>query len=77
VLALEVREDGFQCRNPGLALGLNAFFTNRQAEQLTIEQAHQTIDIGLRELFAQACVAVVVRVIELLANRFEALLQVA
>ncbi|MNN19888.1 hypothetical protein D3C81_1331440 [compost metagenome] len=56
---------------------MHAFLAQRQAEQRTVEQAHQAFDVLLRELLAQTGVAVVIGVFELLANAFQALLQVA
>ena len=51
-------------------------FAQRQAEQGAVEQAHQALNILLRKLFAQACVAVVVGVIELLLDRLQAFFQI-
>ncbi|MNS93593.1 hypothetical protein D3C72_1277780 [compost metagenome] len=55
----------------------DAMFAQRQAEQRAVEQAHQALDVLLRELFAQAGVAVVVGVIELLFHRLQAFFQIA
>ncbi|MNQ90025.1 hypothetical protein D3C85_1053520 [compost metagenome] len=54
----------------------DAMFAQRQAEQCTVEQAHQAFDVLLRELFTQAGVAVVVGVVELLLDRLQALFQI-
>ena len=55
----------------------DAVFAQRQAEQRAVEQAHQALDVLLRELFAQAGVTVVVGVIELLLHRLQAFFQIA
>ena len=78
VFPFEAVEHRFERFDPGIAVVHgDAFVTQGQAEQLAIEQAHQTIDIGLGELFAQARIAVVVCMVQLLPDRLEALFQVA
>ncbi len=76
-VALEAIQHGLDRLDPVVTLGSDAFFAERQAEQLAVEQAHQAVDVGLGELFAQARIAVVVGVIELLLHRLQTLLQIA
>ncbi len=80
-VALETIQHGFHGFDPVIALGADAFVAavvdQGQAEQLTVEQAHQAVDVGLGELLAQPRVAVVVGVVELLLDRLQALFQVA
>ncbi len=75
-VALETIQHRFHGLDPVVALGADAFFTQRQAEQLAIEQAHQAIHIGLGELLAQTRVAVVVGMVELLPDRLQAFFQI-
>ncbi len=75
-VALETIQHRFHGLDPVVALGADAFFTQRQAEQLAIEQAHQAIHIGLGELLAQTRVAVVVGMVELLPYRLQAFFQI-
>ncbi|MNF63549.1 hypothetical protein D3C84_452550 [compost metagenome] len=77
VFALEAVENRFQGFYPGVAVGdPDAFVAERQAEQLAVEQAHQAVYVGLGEFFAQARVAVVVGVVELLFHRLQAFVQI-
>ena len=77
-LALEAIENLLQGFDPlAVLVQRDAMFAQRQAEQRAVEQAHQALDILLRKFFAQLGVAVVVRVIELLLDRLQALFQVA
>ncbi|MNN20326.1 hypothetical protein D3C81_1336020 [compost metagenome] len=77
-LTFETVEDCFQGFDPDVAvIQLDATLAQRQAEQGAVEQAHQTLDILLREFFAQTGVAVVVGMIELLLDRLQTLFQVA
>ncbi|MNQ55474.1 hypothetical protein D3C85_695700 [compost metagenome] len=77
-LAAEAGQQALQGFHPaaGLVEG-DALRAEWQAEQCAVEQAHQALDVGLRELLAQPGVAVVVGVVELLPDRLEALLEVA
>ncbi|MNZ60030.1 hypothetical protein D3C78_780900 [compost metagenome] len=76
--ALEAVEYRFQRFYPQVAVvQFDTAVTQRQAEQRAIEQAHQAVDVLLGELFAQAGVAVVVGVVELLLDLLQALFQVA
>ena len=77
-LTLEAVEHRFKGFHPQVAVvQLDATLTQWQAEQGAVEQAHQAVDILLRELFAQAGVTVVVGVVELLLDLPEAFFQVA
>ncbi len=76
-VALETIQHRFDGLDPVVALGLDAFFTQRQAEQLAVEQAHQAIHIGLGKFLAQTRIAVVVGMVELLPDRLQALFQIA
>ena len=77
-LALEAVAHGFQGLHPQVAVvQFDAALAQRQAEQRAVEQAHQAVDVLLREFFAQAGVAVVVGVVELLLDLLEAFFQVA
>ncbi|MCY1421113.1 hypothetical protein D9M71_367570 [compost metagenome] len=77
-LALEAIEYRFQRFDPGVVVVQgDAMLAQGQAEQRAVEQAHQAFDILLRELLAQAGIAVVVGMVELLLDRFEAFFQVA
>jgi hypothetical protein len=77
-LALEAVENRFQGFDPSVAVvQRDALLTERQAEQRAVEQAHQALDVRLRELFTQTGVAVVVGVIELLLHRLQAFFQIA
>ncbi|MNF72156.1 hypothetical protein D3C84_541270 [compost metagenome] len=68
-LALEAIEYRFQRFDPSVVIIQgNAMFAQRQAEQRAVEQAHQALDILLREFFAQTGVAVVVGMVELLLD---------
>lgn len=76
-LALELVEHAFQGLHPQVAVvQLDAAVAQRQAEQRAIEQAHQAVDVLLRELFAQAGVAVVVGVVELQLDCLEPFFEV-
>ncbi|MNM14549.1 hypothetical protein D3C81_247620 [compost metagenome] len=77
-LALEAVEHRFQRFYPQVAVvQLDTAVAQRQAEQRTVEQAHQAVDVLLRELLAQAGIAVVVSVIQLLLDLLQAFFQVA
>jgi len=77
-LTFEAVEHRFKGFHPQVAVvQLDATLTQWQAEQGAVEQAHQAVDILLRELFAQAGVTVVVGVVELLLDLPEAFFQVA
>ncbi len=78
MLALEVVEDGFDALHPDVAvIQVHPVLAERQAEQRAVEQTHQAFHVLLAELLAQACVAVVVGVFELLADVLQAFFQVA
>ena len=76
-VALKTIKHRFDGLDPVVTLGADAFLTQRQAEQLAVEQAHQAVDVGLGEFLAQARVAVVVGMVELLLHRLQALFQIA
>ncbi|MNI38717.1 hypothetical protein D3C73_928710 [compost metagenome] len=76
--AFETVEDQLHGFDPlAVVVEGDAVFTQRQAEQCAVEQAHQAFDVLLREFFTQTGVAVVVGVIELLLDRLQAFFQVA
>ena len=76
--ALEAVQYRFQRFYPQVAVvQFDATVAQRQAEQRTVEQAHQAVDVLLRELLAQAGVAVVVSVVQLLLDLLQAFFQVA
>lgn len=76
--ALEAVEHRFQRFYPQVAVvQLDTAISQRQAEQRAVEQTHQAVDVLLRELFAQAGIAVVVSVIQLLLDLLQAFFQVA
>ncbi|MCY1351216.1 hypothetical protein D9M69_374770 [compost metagenome] len=77
-LALESVENLLDAGYPlAVFIEAHALFAQRQAEQRAVEQAHQAFNVLLGELLAQAGIAVVVGVFELLANAFQAFLQIA
>lgn len=77
-LAFEAVQDQLHGLDPvTVIVQRNAVFTQWQAEQCAVEQAHEAFDVLLRELFTQTGIAVVVGVIKLLLDRLQAFFQVA